>query len=896
MAKRTDSFQYGVDNLYTVPDNNTLTKYNYLNGLIDQYQINRVKTITEKQDWEELQTAKERYSVVPKFTSAHKPFDNPKDMLIAVRENGYLAYIDDVPQFNPITSSAKVNLDSITDYMNNYYDIADQGFFIFRKQLTCIIDKTNGLKIKFPDLVNPLLFCDSYQYDSEKKQIIFSSPYYETTYVNAYTKDEFIALGDDGKEGYYFYITNSQYDLIPKGKYPGYPIYKRIMVDGVKNTFDTITINGATFTVSKELSKVNVIDYELAEEGKCYLYLESVGDECYLHVAFTPKFLSETEAYYALPVSFKVGDREYADTIKLTTSANTFNPLKPLITISSPDIYFEVATEYKLTFPALSYLNKDDVAKITTIEIHYNEKSQLTSVNYNGINSDGRHEFITDPTVIPTQQDIPTELMFKLTQVAKDAVGLNPLVLLHGYSTSAIYRVPDNYLRVEQTVQDQLTYTEGGTSVYRVTFKGTGTLTIKEVLLKRVSDDLGYFSANDFTMSKVSEENGLFTYDITLDKKIFSDPVTKTTTGIKFFFSFETIKKDDTKVTWPGEALSSTMTINYFIDRWEIRELSFNNKLIGQGVFTFKVFDKLIGSYTDKYSSDPRLTLSNGKMKFSSNTVSLSAVMDWDFRTSTWSSPVRVTDYGDITVQYTDVVSSSSPFIFKHDKPVHPLVIKQRQAKLYENITGRIYFDLTYNEPIKTLYVDGGILTTDKQFTLTGSRNGIATMSPVFAPDGKNIIGIGIDVTANKGTKSITIKMNITGVNDYDYSNWSVPLNTTVVISPQSDFGLYSLKLIDFGYNKNVTAILSLTQPELEDAQVVATIQNPTTGYSVGSPNFDPIGNSDFKSTNFFIGNESANQKNFVLVFDIYEYENAMKDNTLPNRLYHHVELPFEAK
>lgn len=892
MAKKSESFQYGVDNLYTVPDSNTLKRYNYINGIIDQYQTARAKIIKERQDWDELQVAEERYKNKPSFVSAHPPFEDPTSMLVAVRENGYAAYIDKVPEYNPFTEIAVVSIDSVTEYMNIYYGTNDQGFFIFRGALTCIIDKTDGLRIKFPDLVNPLLFGESYVYDDEKKEIVFSSPYYGDVTVKAYTKTEFINL-----DGIYFYVTNSGYDVIPTGKYPGYPLYKRIILDGIRNDFDTMIVNGLSIAVASNLNKVLTTPYEEAYDGILKIWIQAAQDgQQLLHIAFTPPWQQDIKPFYELPITFKKGTNAYADTVKLYTSTNLYNPITELIKVNSPDIYFDVPTIYEFTFPATAYVDQAKVKLLKEIKGYYTDKEFTASMEWVST-TNGVMKFVTDPVVIPAQDEIPTEIRFDLSLTAKDTAGIFPLLLIHGYSTSAIYRPPSNFLRVDQKfTTTPLTYTEGSKKTFRVTFKGNGTITIKSIALKRVTDSLGYFSAADFTMTKVSEVDGLFTYDLGLDTKVFINPVTNTVTNMKFVFVFQCENKDGDPVEWNGEVLPADMAITYFRDRWDLQSVTLDVITLGVGKFHFKLYDKLLKVYTDKYSTNPALTLANGKMKYSSNVTDLNQGMEWDFVTALWGHQVRINNYGDITIQYVDTVAVSNVVTLKHDKPTHPLVIKPRAATLYENITGRVYFDLTYTDIISRIYVEGIRLEIDKTFDMPEGYEGNCVIAPIYAADSKTIIGIGVDITPKKGTKSIKFSYDVTEVNDYDYSNWPSPITATVPVKLQSEGPQFTLRLVNFSFGKDCEAVLDLILPELEDAHVVAVIIDAATGVEVSKPNFDPTGDSIFKSDNFNIGNEFAAKKNFILKMDVYEYENALKDNLLPNRLFHHVELPFEAK
>lgn len=891
MAKKSESFQYGVDNLYTVPDSNTLKRYNYINGIIDQYQTARKKIIHEKQDWDELQVAKERYGNKPGFVSAHPPFKDPTSMLVAVRENGYAAYIDKVPEYNPFTEIAVVSVDSVTEYMNVYYGVNDQGFFVFRGALTCIIDKTDGLQIKFPTLVNPLLFSESYVYDDVAKEIVFSSPYYGDITVKAYTKAEFIDL-----DGIYFYVTNSGYDTIPTGKYPGYPLYKRITLDGVVNSFDTMIVNGLTIAVAGNLNKVLTTPYDESIDGILKIWIQSVqNNQQFLHIAFTPRWNEDIKPFYELPVTFKKGTESYSETVKLYTSVNQFNPLTELIKVNSPDIYFDVPTIYEFTFPATSYVDQAKVRLLKEIKGYYTDKEFTAPMEYVST-TNGMMKFVTDPVIIPAQDEIPTDIRFDLSLDAKDVAGMFPPLSLHGYSTSAIYRPPLNFLRVDQKFTSALTYTEGSKKTFRATFKGNGTLTIKSIAIKRVSDSLGYFSAADFTMVKVSEVKGLFTYDLGLDTKVFINPVTDTLTNMKFVFVFQCENEEGEPVEWNGEVLPADMTITYFRDRWDLQSVTLDVITLGVGKFHFKLYDKLLKAYTDKYSSNEALTLSNGRMAYSNNVTQQNQGMEWDFVTKLWGHAVRVNNYGDITIQYVDTVAVSNVVTLKHDKPTHPLVIKPRAATLYENITGRVYFDLTYTDVIQRIYVNGIRLEIDKTFAMPEGYDGNCVIAPIYAANGSTIIGIGVDITPKKGTKSITFSYDVTEVNDYDYSKWPSPITATVPVKLQSEGPKFTLRLVNFGFGKDCDAVLSLVLPELEDAHVVAVIFDPSTGKEVSKPNFDPVGNSDFKSDNFNIGNEFATKTNFILKMDIYEYENALKDNLLPNRLFHHVELPFEAK
>lgn len=894
MAKTTESFQFGIDNLYTVPVNNPLRKYDYINGIINRYQEIRKVVINEKQDFEEIQVAKERYAKRPNYTSQHAPFKDPTSMLVAVRENGYMAYIDKVPEYNPFDEIATINVESVTEYMNNYYNYNDLGFFKFRNVLTCIIDKTTLLRVKFMDLVNPLLFCESYVYDDAKKEIVFNSPYYGDITVKAYTKDEFINI-DEESSGGYFYVINSSYDLIPLGKYPGYPLYKRITLDGVNNDFDTMIVAGLTIAVPGNTSKVLSTPYEESQDGILKIWIQPVqNDQQFLHVAFTPKWNEDIKPFYELPVTFKKGTKEYSSDVKLYTSINQFVPLTDLVEVNSEDIYLEVPTIYELIFPLTEYIDRAKIKTLDKVKGYYLDKSFEADIAFDSFTNTGGVKFITDPITIPNQSALPTEIRFDLSLAAKDVAGMNPLLFLHGYSTSAIYRVPDNFLRVKQVFTEPLVYTEFETKKFRITFKGNGTLTIQSVTLKRLSDSLGYFKPTDFIMTLVSKVDGLFTYDLTLDKKIFLNPQNTLVDTLKFAFEFKTVKEDkETIVYWPGEVLVEDMAITYLKDRYTLVDVEYDNVLTGIGTYRYLLFDKALQKYTDKYNTDPRL-IPGGKMKFSANTTPLTDVMDWDFRDGIWSSNVRVNNYGNLTLQYVDVVAESNVVTLKHDKPVHPLKMVNRPTTLYKNATGRVYFDLTYTDDISAIYVDGASITKDTLFRHANSRNGVGAMSVVYSADNKRIVGLGVDITPIPGITTINLKFDITQVNDYDYTKFPLSINIKVPVKPQTEGPQFTFRLVNFAFGKESVGILSLKLPELEDAQVVAKIINTATNLVVDYPNFDPIGESNTETKNLFIDNALNKQKKYILSIEVYEYENAAKDNLLPNRLFYITDIPFE--
>lgn len=888
MAKQTDSFQYGIDNLALVPENNVNRQYDYYNNLIDKYQSERYDIIKQKQDFDEMALGKERYSSVPVFTSQAGPFDD-KALIIAVRSNGYLAFIDEIPDFNPISDRAVVSVDSVTDYMNNYYDVNDQGFFLFKGKLTCIIDKSNLLRIKFPTLVNPLLFCENYTYDDTAKTITFASPYYEETVVNAYTRSEFIALVDSGP---YFFITNSTYDTIPKGKYPGYPVYKRIIVDGVTNNFDTVIVNGVSIAVSTNKGKVIKIPYEEAIDGNLYAYLQASGSESYLHVIFTPKYSEDIKPFYELPVVFVKGTVRYDKTAEIPTSTNTFFPLTELIKVENDDVYLEVPTVYTLTIKPTTYLNQTRLKALKQIELSYLDVVRNIPISFSKLNTDGSVVFVTDSIILPDMDDVPKELKFRLITTATDSITTNVPLYLHGYTKSNIYKIPEEFISVKATMATKANYTENATTNYPITFKGNGNLTLVDIELKRVYSDLELFGKSDFTFTKTSESNGLFTYQLGLSKKVFKQPDGRKVDNLRFIFNYKTTKANGNVVWQESESVPVEMTIAFINDRWEIRNVTIVNPLIGDTDISFKVFDKLLNQYTDLFSDDVRLHL-DGILTFSSNVVNPNTGYAWDSRTQLWFATVRILTYGDVTMMYSNSVAKSNTVTIKHVQPTIPLNVTIRLTTLYENVLGRVYVDLTYTENVTKLYVNGIRADRDSPFPHASSLDGVGYMTAIWSADKKKIIALGIDLMPVEGISSITIDLNVTQVNERDYTGWSLPIKTTVPVKPQTEGPNFTFRTVNFEYGKPSVGVITLKLAELEDAKVVASIINPATNRVIDTPNFDPQGDSTHKTDTLLIPANLSDQKQFIISFVTTEYDNAAKDNLLPNHLYYITKLTF---
>lgn len=895
MAKKSDSFAYGIDNLYTVPDSNILRKHDYYNGLIETYQNERKKIIDQNQDWDELQLAKERYANRPSFTSQEKPFD-PKSLLIAVRKNGYLAYIDELPKYNPFSEIATLELDSVSEYMNNYYYNADPGFFIFRKALTTIVEvNANGVFIIIEkQLVNPLAFCESYTYDSEKKTIEFVSDYYDKTTANAYTKDQFINIDGDGSKGY-FYVTNSSFDKIPKGKYPGYPLYKRIIVDGVVNDFDTVSVVNQEINIKNNVGKVLEGDYAESETGKCKMFIEKSGNQNFLHFIFTPKYLPEIKQAYPLDIEFKKGTTSYKDTVQISTFINEFNPYKGLLTIKSPDIYLEVPTIYEISFDKSNYITVDQAKAIKTAKMYFLDQVIDMALTYTGTTNNGNtFNYSSDPIKLPTVKDIPKDIRIVMNPYAEDVNKVNPPVFLDGYTTSAIYPVPLNYLRVEQKILSEFKYTEGSTAKYRFTFSGVGTLTIKGISLYRVTDELGYFETKDFEMEFVSEKDGLFTYDVSISNKVFLNPENKTADNMKFIFMYNCVRNDDnTPKDWLGEPLTGPMTITYVSDRWEIREAAIDNPLIGDATLSFKVYDKLLKAYTDKYNADRRLRLEDIIADISSNSTPIDGELIWDFKSAKWNYRINTKRYGTVTLLLRNAVAKSNQVSLAHAKPDIPISPNITQTTQYVLSKGRVYITLDYDDVIKRITINDREVGINSEFENSSVWGGKYWITTIYDPATNKIVALGLDlIPAN--TDPITLNLKINQVNDFDYTGWDVNFDVNVTVKPQAETLAPTIVITNFGYGKESTATLALIKPVLEDAQVVADTIDPSTGKTIDHPNFDPIGKSNFESNNFVIPNEVNTKKDFRLDFKIYEHTNAAKDNKLPNDLFYIVSLPFK--
>lgn len=883
MPKVTDSFKYEPNGLYLTDINNINRITDYYIQLISFYQQQRKKWIEEEGSFDDKQVVKERYTNDITFISHIPPFSK-NELIFSNRENGYFAYTDILKDFNPFKDELLPKVNSFLEYLTTIQNTIRDGFFFVKDKRAFYGSIEDNKLIVYlnekEDLKVPLLyFCESYTFneyaeENENKalgEVIVSFPFIDSITLLVYTKE-----CKDKIEKYTPIITNCEFEPKKELKNPGMPLFKSILINGFDDNIKGLKINGIVISLTDETTIYKIPSKNVYKET---ILLKRNSNNTF-DFTFTFPLQKEDLPVVNLKIELLVEDNWKVFDITVPYINNEYTSYLEKIEVDSQEIYVNVPTPYVVHLTKDLYNINRDTLYWTG---RYDETVKEIYPIYDGLDKNGNYVYkVPEFTIDSLEGERPTDFIFSLETTLKPINNLPSYYWASGYNTNDILPVPENIIIVKPEILDKLSYKEFDTSKYKVKFTARGTLALVDVKIKYIRDDLKYFNESDFKLEKISDENQVLTYYLVLDKKVFLNPVNVNKTNLKITFVYDVKRKDNKMLKWPADIITADMELSYYKDRWEIREATILNKLVGTTGIQFKIFDKLLNQYTNKFSIDERLSL-NGKMVFSDNTTSISKTLIWDMRNQIWQWDVNIKEYGDVTIQYIDTVAYSNKVTIKHDKPVHPLTVTQRPTTLYTNLYGRVRFDLKYNDIIKSIYINGALITTDVPLVLNEVNDNVCYLNAIYSSDKKTITGIGIDFMPLK-TGKIEHVFNVTGVNDFDYTNWNAPVNMSVEVKEQKDKLKYQLIVESFQYQKNCIAYIKTFDNTLETAQVVANLISVKSGRIVGYPNFDPIENGDFKSTNFFIDQSLKDEKEFILRISIYEYDYVKKDDDYPNK------------
>lgn len=870
----------------------TFEDKDYYLRLIDRYQNTRFNQIWDHGTFDEHQLIRERYTDKTTFVSHTAPLNNTT-LLFANRNNGYIAYTDSIPEktLNPIDTLPITKVGTYFEYLSKVHNTANEGFFYIGSQLCCYATITeNNVYVRINNEDVPLLFfCEKYTYEGSTNKsdgvtgtAILSSPYFNDITLNVYTEESTQHL-----EQYYFYSTTSALDPHPVNKIPGEPIFKTININGIDDTIEKIKISDTEIEITNDINKTFVL--EDSRFFNNYLAVKHTGNGT-LELGFTLPFKKDPIDEIEFELSYyKDGAWSSAQTCIVYFDDNSISSLYEALKIDPQELYLDVPTAYTVRVENRYFFTNPD--KEESVNLQYLSNTVKLNVTYKK-EENNNYVYQSDYITVPSEKgQKPNEYLFYFINTYNEIDGFDIPVWVYGYTVNEINRVPDSFIIVDQDLKTSLRYTEFSEAEYIIDFTYRGTIDLIAVELKRVNDDYNYFSAGDFSLELVSNEDKTFRYKLILKNKIFANPQPVREIPIRILFNYKVRKKDLKESYWPAETLSETMTIVYYYNRWTLTDLSIDNKLLGDGIVSFKMKDNLLDAYTDKYSNDERLIV-EGSLSFSSNVVKNSDIIDWDIRNKVWSCPINVKSYGDIEIQFKGVNAISNKGILKHDEPEHPLKVTPVLKDIYVNTLCRTIVNLTYNDKIRAIYIDGSLVSENTVYKIDGVKDGFGYLSPIYTADRSEVVGIGIDCTP-LNEDPVAISLNFNRVNDYDYDKWPVLSQFSIPVKPQSDKVKFEFILTDFEFGKNSTANITFSDSLLSDGKIIATVKNASNEVVVAKPNFNPIGTS-FETTNLFIETYLSEQKDYYLDFEIYEYKNAAKDNSLPNQLYYSVRIPFK--
>lgn len=149
-------------------------------------------------------------------------------------------------------------------------------------------------------------------------------------------------------------------------------------------------------------------------------------------------------------------------------------------------------------------------------------------------------------------------------------------------------------------------------------------------------------------------------------------------------------------------------------DRYIINQIETTTERLVEGKIYFNVIDTLYDEQTGIYPNRPELILNGMNFKYLSpngNDINISKSLLWDMVIGKWYLDVHYQEYGKHTLVY-DTWCRHSEELFDYVKPPHPLQLTlTEEDTVAPKQTNRIRYDLKYKDPIKTLVINGSLLT-----------------------------------------------------------------------------------------------------------------------------------------------------------------------------------------
>lgn len=867
--------------------------YNYYIRLVERYQDDRREAIWNTGTFDDQQLIKQHYLTEKVGYLSHIEPLKDTGLLFANRTCGYLAFSNKIPKntLDPLRELGFKKVGSFFEYLAVVKNTEQAGFFYIGSQLCCYATVTSeDVKVvTAKGNISLLLFCESFIYtESTTKtggvigKAIISSPYFKDITVNIYTS---ASLGYLDK--YYIYALTSSSDTHPVGKVPGEPMFKTLVMNGFDSSIEKIKIDNTTITLSSQLNKVITVDDNRFFSR--YLALKYIGSGK-IEVGFTFPYKEDPQLD---SISFDVqyyqnGVWSSTQKCQVLFSDNQVSSLQNLLTVDTKDYYLDTPTMFTLRVQNRYFFEHPTTQ--STVILTYSGTTRNVNIRYQQLTSN-QYVYSTDYiTLSSVEGHTPSEFVFNMNDKYDKVNGFNIPVWVYGYTVGDILKIPNGSIIVKQNMTSTFAYTEYSKTNYTIEFEYTGAVDLETVEIRNVFDKYSYFTTEDFTLTLASKASGKLTYTLTLDKKIITYPIANLT-QIPININFIYHVSDGTD--WHSDTFTKTLTLTYVKDRWALSNVAIDNKGLGEASLSFKMRDKLLNQYTGAYMTDQRLSPS-GKPVLSNNVKATTNELEWDFNNKQWVAPVNILSYGDITVQFKGVNAQSDTVTLKHDKPTHPLTITPSSQTAYVGVQTRVMFGLKYNDTIKSIYANGKLIGTQVPDTFKGVRDNVVYLTAIQSADRKQITAIAGDLVPDvEGVLTYPIK--ITGVNDFDYSTWPAESAVTITVKPQGDKVNFTFTLgDDFAFGKDSTGVLDLHDNILSDAKIVAEIINPKTQEVVARPNFNPVTNAKFDTINLFLDSSLSSQKEYILDIEVYEYENAKKDNNLPQYLYYQTQITFK--
>ena len=238
----------------------------------------------------------------------------------------------------------------------------------------------------------------------------------------------------------------------------------------------------------------------------------------------------------------------------------------------------------------------------------------------------------------------------------------------------------------------------------------------------------------------------------------------------------------------------------------------------------------------------------------------------WDKRKECWFINADIITFGEFNIVYKEKYTTSNNLLIKHLEPEHYIKTVIHSKNLDNLTTTRVVIDLSYNDLIDTVIVDGKVINYNTPFKIDKYfLNNEYYISPIKNPyNNAEIIGLGVDLTNNVRGGFVPIEFNITGINFNDFTNWP----KKVKIEYKLNYDTFTMVLDKLNNNEDRITVSDKT---LNNSLIECVLKVGTI--TLSKPLFKPKGSGVFITNELVIPDEYKNDKNLYLEVLIKDYD-----------------------